>query len=401
MFQVLDTKGECVGIYKNGSISYEDVLAEPDSTWSYSAILKGKQIQYADIYAEGKSIDECCPEQHKQEWKRVNAKLKAFIASFLEAKVSLNENCIFDLVPERYLKEYYDAKNKITEHVFATHQKPQEYDFYKRFSEFIGDISARELQLDRAWLTEKLWDVQGQKLWEKINNGQTKINYNMFGSITGRLTVTENSFPILNLNKNLRSVIKPTNDWLVEFDLNGAELRTAFALLNKTQVEGDLHDWSAKNIFSGELNRSEAKQVATSWLYNSHSKLAIKYDKALNDVYNKQALKTLYWIDGVVHTPFGRLIPSDEHHAISYLNQSTLIDLFHRQLLKLDDYLFGKKSFLAFTVHDCVVLDLCEEEKTMLPELIKLLSATQWGTFPVNVKIGQDYGNMKKVSIKV
>lgn len=398
MFQVLDVKNECVGFYEDG-----EIIKQPTSnkTWSYTPILRAKDMHYAYIYAGGKTPDDCCPEHLRADWERVKSKLKAFVGSFMEAKVSLDENCIFDLIPARYLKEYYDVKNKITAHVFATHEQPPEYQFTKRFSELSADISGRQLQLDRAWLSEKLWDIQAKKLWEKINKGQTSIAYNMFGSVTGRLTVEEHSFPILNLNKNLRSVIKPTNNWLVELDLNAAELRIALALLDKKQIEGDLHEWSIANIFSSEVNRGTAKETATSWLYNSQSKLAKQYDKQLDAFYNKQALKARYWIDGVVHTPFHRHIPADEHHAISYLNQSTLIDLFHRQIIKVDDMLVGKRSFVAFMVHDCVVLDLADEDKSMLPQIIKTLSDTQWGNFPVNIKIGSDYGNMKKVKIKV
>jgi hypothetical protein len=61
----------------------------------------------------------------------------------------------------------------------------------------------------------------------------------------------------------------------------------------------------------------------------------------------------------------------------------------------------GKKSFIPFMVHDSVVLDLSDDEKADLPELIRTLSDTKWGIFPVNVKIGSNYGNMKKITIKV
>jgi len=401
MFQVLDTKGECVGFYRNGEVVYNQLIEELDKTWNYTSILRGKDVQYAQIYAGGKSLEESCPPELKSEWERVNKKLKAFINSFIESKVSLKENCIFDLTPERYLKEYYDVKCKICEHVFEKYQKPQEYEFYKRFNELLYDISMRELQLNKGWLSEKLWDIQGKKLWERVNNNQTTLNYNMFGSITGRLTLEENSFPFLTLNKNLRSVIQPKNEWIVEVDLNAAELRVAMALLNKPQISGDLHEWSAKNIFRNELNRSESKQTATSWLYNSQNKLSIKYDHELNAHYKKEALKNMYWVDGYVNTPFGRKIASDEHHAISYLNQSTLIDLWHRQLIKADDLLKGRKSFIMALLHDSALIDLSDEDKDLLPDIIRTVSDTCWGVFPVNVKIGTDFGNMKKVKIKV
>jgi hypothetical protein len=52
-------------------------------------------------------------------------------------------------------------------------------------------------------------------------------------------------------------------------------------------------------------------------------------------------------------------------------------------------------------LHDSALIDLAEEDKSMLPDIIRAVSDTQWGTFPVNVKIGTDFGNMKKVKIKV
>lgn len=401
MFQVLDTKNECVGFYADGELYFKSLPADMSSTWDYSCILAGRDVQYAALYCEGKTLHEVCPEWLKPEWERVNGRMNAFISSFLEARLSLKENCIFDLIPERFLKEYYDAKSKISTHVLQAYPKPPEYTFLREFTEFIAGISARSLQLDRSWLTTKLYDVQAKRLWEKVVSGNTSIDYNLFGSVTGRLTVSEESFPILTLNKKLRNVIVPQNDWLVELDLNAAELRVSRALLNKDQIEGDHHAWSVDNIFGGELTRTEAKEAATSWLYGSTNKLALKYDKQLEAFYNKEALKAMYWVDGAIHTPYKRIIPADDHHAISYLNQSTLIDLFHRQILKMNKLLEGKKSFVSFLVHDCLVLDLAESEKDILVDLVRTLSDTQWGTFPVNVKIGANYGDMKKVKLKV
>jgi DNA polymerase I-like protein with 3'-5' exonuclease and polymerase domains len=237
--------------------------------------------------------------------------------------------------------------------------------------------------------------------YKKIANGKNNISYNMFGSVTGRLTVSKNSFPILTFPKQYRSILFPQNDWFVVFDMNAAELRTAMALNGKEQVEGDLHAWSAKNVFKGELDRAEAKSTATAWLYNSHSPLSVKYDKELSQVYDKQGLLNKYWIDGYIHTPYGRKIEADEHHAISYLNQSTFIDLFHRQILKVDDALKGKKSFVSFMVHDEFVLDVTNDEKNDILEIIKILQNTSYGKFPVNVKAGKNYGELKKLNLKV
>jgi hypothetical protein len=401
IFQVLDDKGECIGIYQDGELYFSDAPEGMEKTWSYSSALKDLDIQYASIYAGGKKLEEVCPPELKREYERVSLRIKAHVAAFKTAKLNPKENCIYDLIPHKTLKEFCELKNRICEHVFQTYPKPKEYEYFKSFGEFIGDISARDIKLNRSWLSGKLYDIQAQKLWEKINSIQPHIKYDQFGSVTGRLVVTEDSFPILNLNKKLREVIVPQNDWFVEFDLNAAELRTAMALLGKTQPAGDLHEWSAEHIFRGELNRTEAKETATSWLYNSTSKNALKYDSELNAFYNKPALLAMYHLDGKVHTPFGREIECDTYHAISYLNQSTLIDLFHRQILKANSILDNKKSFISFLVHDSLVLDLSEKEKSLLPDFIRTLSDTKWGIFPVNVKIGRNYGEMKKIKIKV
>jgi hypothetical protein len=400
LFQSLDDKKDCVGVYANGDLHFKEAPEDLSATWSYSSHLADMDIQYAQLYAMGKSLDDVCPPELKMRWAAINKKLYAFASSFVESKVSLKENCIYELTPERFLKEYCELKNRICEHVFQTQSKPKEYEFYRQFTQFIDSIRHRELNLDRAWLAEKLYDPQGKALWEAVGGGATNIKYNIFGSITGRLTTEKGSFPILTLSKKFREAIRPTNNWFVELDLNGAELRTAQALLSRKQVIGDFHQWSADNIFKGELTRSEAKETATQWLYNSQSKNARKYDTELSQFYNKAALLAMYWDGKKISTPFGREIDCDEYHAVSYLNQSTLIDLFHRQVLKVDSLLKDKKSFISLTVHDSVLIDLADEDKNLLPEIIKTLSDTKWGKFPASVKIGPDYGNMKKMKIK-
>lgn len=400
IFQVLDSKDGCVGFYADGELYFNEAALDLTSTWSYSRHLKGADIDIASLFCEGKRLEEVAPSELKPQLLAINNKLASYKKSFINAKVSLSENCIYDLIPQRVIKEYCEIKNRITAHVLQAYPKPKEYEFYRRFNELIGDIRARELQVDRSILAGRLYDVQAKRLWEGVGAGGTHIKYNMFGSVTGRLTTEEGSFPALNLNKKLRDVVKPANNWFLEIDLNAAELRVAHALIGQKQVIGDFHEWSAKNIMRGELTRSEAKEAATKWLYNSQSALARKYDSELQKFYNKEALKAMYWVDGKVHTPFGRELECDEHHAISYLLQSTLIDLFHRQVIKIDDLLQDKKSFISMLVHDSVLIDLADEDKHLIPQINKVVSDTQWGIFPASIKVGSDYGTMKKVKLK-
>jgi len=401
MFQTIDDKGTCIGVYSDGEIYLEKISINLDKTWNYVDFLKGKTVEYAQIYANGSSLEECCPKELKSSFDEIKKKLTSHLKSLNISKINLNEACLFQLTPRRFLKELCEVKNKITGHVFDSFERPKEYEFYREFTEFISDVGSRKLSLDKDLLKGRIYTPQGKKLWEKVNSGQDTIKFNMFSSVTGRLTVTERSFPILNLNTKFRDIIKPTNDWYVSLDLNAAEMRVALALAGEGQPEGDLHEHVKKEIFGEDYTRTQAKNISTQWLYDAFNEETQKFDSKLSSFYNKEKLFSEYRQNGHVLTPFNRKIECDKHHFISYLCQSTLIDLFHRQILKIYKLLENKKSFVAFPLHDQVVIDLDEMDKNLLPDIIKTLSDTPYGTFPVKVEIGPNFGNMKKVNIKV
>ena len=97
---------------------------------------------------------------------------------------------------------------------------------------------------------------------KKLNAVRNTVSYNQHGSVTGRLTLDKGSFPILNLPKNFRKVLKPSNDFLVEFDYNAAELRTMLALMEMAQPQEDIHNWNIRHIFKDGCSREEAKKRA-------------------------------------------------------------------------------------------------------------------------------------------
>ena len=93
----------------------------------------------------------------------------------------------------------------------------------------------------------------------------------MFGSVTGRLTTYPDSFPILNLKTEHRDILMPRNDWFVEMDYNGAEIRTLLSLAEKEQPVEDIHEWNMKNVYRNLVTRDEAKKRFFAWLYNPNS----------------------------------------------------------------------------------------------------------------------------------
>jgi len=401
LFQTLDDKTECVGIYLDNNVYFDTIPDNLTHTWSYSPYLKGKDIQYASLYVENKSIKEICPDHLKNDWENINNRLKAFLSSFIEAKISLKDNCFFDLVPQGFLKKYCKVKNNITEYIFNNYQKPLEYNFFSRFNELLTDISFRSLNLDFDGFQKTICNEKDLSFYQKMLDYDPYIKYNMYGTITGRITTEKNSFPVHTFPKTYRHLLKPKNDWFISFDMNAAELRTSLALIEKDLPDEDLHEMIRREVFKDEIARSEAKSAVTAWLYNSTNPIAQQYNNELDNMFHKEELLNTYWDGKYVYTPYNRKIESDSHNAISHLNQSTFIDLFHRQVLKIDDYLSGTESFVSFLLHDEFVLDVTDSDKHKVMEIAKILQDTELGKFLVNIKAGKDFGNMKKLNLKV
>jgi hypothetical protein len=374
----LDNKGECVGYFCNGVIT--DKAPQFARSWNYHPSFQNGE--YAYLYFQGEIND--AVSNNKEDWKMLNDKMKAFFKSFQNSKINLDDNCLFDLIPQHFLVGYYDAKTKIVKEVLETKQKPHDYDYLVALSEVVWDIKSRKLNIDTSCLSE-------DKIIDKYSNLSPYINYNIFGTKTGRLSTHKRSFPIMQMDKNHRTILNPNNDWFIELDYNGAELRTFLALAGVEQPNVDIHDWNAKHIFDGNKTRDEAKVSFLAWLYGD-----TKNEKA-EVIYNKEKVLGKYWDGEKITNFYGKEILADSKHALSYLIQSSFAQLALRQMIKVFEFLKGRKSFIAFTIHDNIVIDLAEEDKKDLKQIMKIYSSTDLGIFKVNVKAGNNYGEMRKI----
>jgi hypothetical protein len=228
-------------------------------------------------------------------------------------------------------------------------------------------------------------------MWKRFGeDSNITVNYNIFGSVTGRLTTKPDSFPIMNIKTELRDIVRPTNDVFIELDFNAAEIRTLISLSKQQQPEGDIHEFNQKEIFEG-ATREEAKTRFFAWLYNRGSK-AIQ-----SDFYSRERVLGEYYREGNIHTPFGRKIECGEFHALNYLLQSTSSDNCMDRVNKINKFLIGTKSHVAFTVHDCVVIDMSFEDRNLIPQIKQIFEDTKLGHFMSSVHIGRDLGNMEKL----
>ena len=196
------------------------------------------------------------------------------------------------------------------------------------------------------------------------------------------------------MEKEFRSVIEPKNDYFVELDFNAAELRTLLSLQGREQPPEDMHEWNMENVFKGDLTRAEAKKRIFAWLYNPDS-----HDELCEHAYDRRSILKKHYSHGRVKTIFGKTIESESRTALNYIIQSTCAENVLKQMIKLSNYLEGCKSYVAFPIHDSVVLDFSIEDKGRLGEIINLFSNTELGKFKVNVSVGTNFGNLKKLEV--
>ena len=82
-FQMLDDKSECVGIYAHSKLHYDHFPEGVSKTWKYTSFLHDKkEIEYASLYCNGKTLMEVCPEDLKSRLEKILDKLRAFLTAF-------------------------------------------------------------------------------------------------------------------------------------------------------------------------------------------------------------------------------------------------------------------------------------------------------------------------------
>ena len=67
-----------------------------------------------------------------------------------------------------------------------------------------------------------------------------------------------------------------------------------------------------------------------------------------------------------------------------------------KQMIKISNYLKSKSSFVAFSLHDSLVIDFDKKDLNIVQELVTMFSNTDLGQYLTNVSIGKNFGEMKK-----
>ena len=390
-FQTLDDKTECVGVYADGELHFDKMPNNLKITWNHSEFLDSDEVEYMSLWVNGQELSDCCPNEHIDELNACKNKLRAYLKSFQIAKINMNDHCMYDLIPHDFLLRFCEIKNKVTEHVYNNWKKPDHYEHLKKVHVLLSKIKHQKLNLSSSDCKHLFVSTRDRNKVGELISSYRHINYNLFGTVTGRLTTYKGSFPILTLKKEYRQIVKPTNDLLISLDYNGAEVRTLLELSGEPQPETDIHEWNAKHLFEQEIERDECKVRFFAWLYDPES------DDVQNSIYDKDKILDKWYTDGYISTPYGRKLLVERRKALNYLLQSTTSDRVLSKAVEIDNYLVKNncKSHISHIVHDELVIDYCDSDRNHLESIKEIFE----DGYMANLSAGKDYFNLKELNV--
>jgi len=394
LFQLVDVRPECISLCIKEQIKENVDINQLTQTWSYSNILKNTtHILFADCFSQN-NLHGACPSSMQDELRGLKQRFVGFLNSARYSGIQTNKVCYTDLIPERFIIKFCSLKDRICSHVFENYEKPIQYESLVKIARMLVEIASKPLKIDFSSMRPFLHESRTRQMEKTLQKANKFVQYEQFKTKTGRLGVVSGGFPILNLDKKFRSIIKPHNDFFVELDFNAAEIRSLFGLVEQKQPEEDVYRWLMKEV--GFETREEAKLNTIKWMYDS-SDIEKRVAYSFDSIFNKKLLLEKFGGDKEIKTIYGRVIPADDHHAINYILQSTTADMCLRQMVKVNEYLQDKKTRIAFCMHDAIILDMKSEEREHILSLRDVFSQTELGKYKTSLKIGRDYGTMGKV----
>lgn len=369
VFQTLRNDVKSVYYYNNQIIpslpTNNDAILK---TWNYDQSFRDRNdILCAFLYVNGSTILDLCLGEHREKIAQKRNKLKFHLKALNICKLNVTKIDWWNYIPKTVLTDYLVAKNEITKTIFVTVAKPLYYELLLNILKVIKEI-------------------------EQITNSEgLPIKYNLFGTINCRLTTKKGSVPILTMSNENKKHITPTNDFFLSLDYNAYEPRVFLSYLNYFQFSEDFYEWIIKKTFPLfiSMDREKNKKLFLSWLYSNSNKTFDAY-------FDKKQIFHEYYDGNSIKNIFGKSIECEYKKVINYLIASTAAYVFYEQTYKIFQLLKNKKTKIKFLIHDNIILDFAEEDHYIINDIVDMYKKTRLGIIPVNVKTGNNLGELKQ-----
>lgn len=242
---------------------------------------------------------------------------------------------------------------------------------------------------------------------ELITANRVYTNYH-YHTVTGRPSNAFRGFNFAAMNKEdgTRDAFCSRHGALVEMDFDAYHVRLIARLIKYPLPDSSVHEYFGRFYFDTDTLTPEqyeqSKQITFRLLYGGIDKefLQIPYFRQVNDLIHK--LWTDYKQQGYITTPIEhRPITMDgvervtANKLFNYYLQALETEVSVRKMEQVVEYLKDKQTKLVMYTYDSMLFDAeMSEVKQVVPELKRIV---EQGSFPVKLKYGTTYGEMKTI----
>jgi len=321
---------------------------------------------------------------------------------------------------EFFSNKYYNVK-KLNEIIPISKHK----EYCNEVCERIGDFLSEDLQTlmnDDSWfynngsiepikvfsniekqgikVTDDVCDIFDIRVKKHISDGKLYSQYNLL-TTTGR---PSNSFGTVNfaaLPPEKRKAFIPENDSLVEFDFDAYHLRLIANLIGYDFGDESVHEHFAK-IYNCEYDEAKQKtfQILYGGIRDEHRHLSQFFNKTyvyINKKWNEINTHNLVYTDIYRRKLlFKNYEDLNRNKLFNYLIQAYETESNIKKILKIQDYLYNKKTKLVLYGYDSFLFDFSQQDGVETLKDIK--SILEEGKHFTKSKMGLNYGEMQDIT---
>ena len=269
--------------------------------------------------------------------------------------------------------------------------------------EYMNDVVKAFTSIEKNGIkvSNDICDIFDIRVKKHISNGKLYSNYNLW-TTTGRPSNSFGSVNFAALPPEKRKAFVAENDYLVEFDFDAYHLRLIADLVGyHTFGEESVHEHLSKWY---ECSYEESKQKTFRLLYGGIDKetrekvpffdLTHKY---INDKWNEINTHNCVFTDIYRRKLlFKNYEDLNRNKVFNYLIQALETESNINKILKIQDYLYNKKTKLVLYGYDSFLFDFSNQDG--VETLIDIKNILEEGKHFTKSKMGLNYGEMQDIT---
>lgn len=302
-------------------------------------------------------------------------------------------NNINTLIPiSKHYQKCEDTFNLILPIIQKYNQNNALYSFNNNIStKIFFEIESQGIKIDKENFI-KYYKEHIKNPEFNINKGKIYSNYNLY-TTTGRPSNSFNNINFVALNKNNgeRLCYIPSNNILVEYDIQGYHPRLVGELMSFKFNETNTYETLGKLL---NVTTQEAKELTFKQMYGGvweeykdkpfFNKI-LKYSEDIWDTYQRTGRYN------TKNRSFKLENDMTQFKLLNYIIQSYETTTNVTMLEKILEYLKDKKTKLILYTYDAFLFDYSEEDgKQLLTDLKNMIK------YPINIKQGLSYHDLEK-----